>query len=60
MPKTKEKTKKSSKPDFNFWFSKLSDQLERLIICHEKQLGGQVIQGFDSQKELDNREGGHA
>ena len=56
----KSTTKKSSKPDLNDWLEKISDQLERLIICHEKQLGGQVIQGFDSQKELDNREGGHA
>ena len=58
--KTKKKTTKkqsSKQPDLNYWFSKLSDQLERLIICHEKQLAGQVIPDFDSKAELKEKQG---
>ena len=33
---------------------KISKQLERLILCQEKKLSGEVFKNFNSQKEVDN------
>lgn len=54
--KTKRKYTKKPKTDVAFWLEKISSQLERLILCHEKQLGGQVLSNFNSQAELESRE----
>ena len=49
------KNKKPEK-DFNDLFEKISSQLERVIICLEKRLSGQVFPDFNSKKELENKE----
>ena len=49
------KPKIESPADVSAWLEKISSQLERLIICQEKRLSGQVIQDFDSKEYLTNK-----
>ena len=39
--------------DITHWLETISSQLERLIICQEKKLSGQVFNNFDSKKHLE-------
>ena len=48
------KEKKAEPRDLTQWLEKISGQLERLIICQEKRLSGQVIKNFNSKKEVNN------
>ena len=54
MPKPSKK--KIQSKDTSYWLEKISLQLERLVICNEKRLTGQVFPDFDSKKELKNKE----
>ena len=48
------KEKKAEPKDLNHWLEKISSQLERLIICQEKRLSGEVVKNFNSKKEVNN------
>lgn len=39
--------------ELTLWLQIISKQLERLIICQEKRLSGEVLKGFDSKKHLE-------
>ena len=52
MLKKKEQEPESNN-DITHWLEKISSQLERLIICQEKKLSGQVFNNFDSKKLLE-------
>ena len=47
------KKKEPESKDIAQWLEKISSQLERLIICQEKKLSGQVFNNFDSKKLLE-------
>ena len=52
-------SKKVKKPvDTNHWLEKISKQLERLIVCQEKRLSGEVLKNFNSKQHLKNQKGG--
>lgn len=36
------------------WLAVISSQLERLIICQEKRLSGEVLKDFNSKQHLTN------
>ena len=43
--------KKEKQPqDLNQWLERISNQLERLIVCQEKKLSGEVIKDFKSKE----------
>ena len=44
--------KKQTQQEVVTWLKKLSQQLERLIICQEKRLGGEVLKDFNSKQFL--------
>ena len=47
------KKKPEKKPaDMNQWLEKISSQLERMIICMEKRLSGEVLREFNSEQHL--------
>ena len=48
----KEKTKQPK--DLCQWLERINKQLERLILCQEKRLSGEVVKNFNSKKEVDN------
>lgn len=50
--------KKPVNNDIAKWLEKISHQLERLIICEEKHLSGEVIKNFNSKQHLTILQGG--
>ena len=34
------------------WLARISDQLERLIVCQEKRLSGVVLKDFNSKQHI--------
>lgn len=40
-------------PDLTGWLEKISNQLERLILCQEKRLSGEVLKDFNSKQFLE-------
>lgn len=55
-------TKKNPESDSNKaisqWLETISSQLERLIVCQEKRLSGEVIKEFNSKQHIENLQGG--
>ena len=45
---------KKDTPDLIKWLEKISGQLERLILCQEKKLSGEVLKNFNSKEEVKN------
>ena len=50
MSKEKKKTEKVHST--NDLLNRISDQLERLIVCEEKKLSGQIIENFNSAEYI--------
>ena len=59
MSKTKTKKTEKQPVDLTGWLERISNQLERLILCHEKQLSGRVLPDYVSREDLKER-GKHA
>ena len=51
----KRKDKEPESKDIAQWLEKISSQLERLIVCQEIKLSGQVHNNFDSKKHLEQK-----
>ena len=48
----KHETHHKKPDDVADWLAKISEQLERLIVCHEFKVSGQVIKDFKSKDHL--------
>lgn len=50
----KEPKEKKEPQEIKEWLAVISSQLERLIICQEKKLSGEVLKDFNSKQHLNN------
>ena len=44
------KNKKNHEPDLKDWLKKIHSLLERLVVCQEKKLSGEVLKDFNSKE----------
>lgn len=51
-PVSNKDASRASDKDVTHWLKTISSQLERLIICEEKKLSGQVLKNFNSKQHL--------
>ena len=51
----RKKDKEPESKDIAEWLAKISSQLERLIVCQEVKLSGQVYTNFSSEKHLEQK-----
>ena len=42
--------KKNHEPDLKHWLKEIHGLLERLVVCQEKKLSGEVIKDFNSKE----------